>query len=69
MVKRELAQCLHDILLDLFGDLFRVRLVVRDAQRREIGAVDRVVNRDGDLILVAVGHPTGDASPHWLFLR
>ena len=66
MVERELAQCLHDILLNLFGDLFRVGLVVRDAQRGEIGAVDRIVDGKRDLILVAVGDPASNTSPHRL---
>ena len=70
MLLRELAQGLDDMLLD--GASLRVGVVgvVRDDGRREIGVVDRVVDRDGDFVTgVVVDGGTGNTSPHGLEAR
>ena len=63
----ELFECLNHIILDLCGILCRIFSVVGDHGRGEIGAIDRVVHRDGDLNgFTTERDHAGDTSPHWL---
>lgn len=67
MLDGELAEDLEDVLLNGFGILIRGVGVVGNSHRREIGAVDRVVDRNSDLKLrVVVDDSTGDTCPHRL---
>lgn len=67
MLDRELAESLHDNLLDLFAVPIGTVGVVRDPQGGEIRGVDGVVDGDGDLELCVVVHSrAGDTSPHRL---
>lgn len=67
MTDGELAQGLQDMLLDVLCIFVRVVGVVVDDPRREIGAVDRIVNGNGNLKLrVIVDDSARDGSPHRL---
>ena len=66
----ELAKSLKNIVLDLFCVLVWFIYVVWDLPIRIIGAIDRIVNRNCDLILCSViDHTACDTSPHRLHTR
>ena len=63
----ELAKGFDDMRLDSVGGFFRVIGVDGDDLRREIGVVNRIVNRYGDLEgRTAVDRRASNASPHGL---
>lgn len=63
----ELAKSLENDLFDLFCVLIWVVGVIWDDHRREIGAINRIVNRYCDLILgIVIYHSACDGGPHWL---
>ena len=67
MFLRELAQGIEDVLLDDFGLGIGLGGIVGDDGRREIGVVDRVVDRDGNFkASVVIDHRSGNTSPHRL---
>lgn len=67
MVGGKFAKSGNDMLLDGAGGFFRVIGIDRDGLRREVGVVDRIVNRYGDLISrTTVDRRASNASPHRL---
>jgi predicted house-cleaning noncanonical NTP pyrophosphatase (MazG superfamily) len=57
MLDGEFAECLEDGILEFLGILLRIVSAVRKDDGGEIGVVDRIVNRDRDLVLgVVVDH-------------
>ena len=63
----KLFERLEDVILDHSGIFFGVGGVVRHNSGGEIGAVDRVVNGDGDLKGFSADKDcAGDTSPHRL---
>jgi len=70
MLQRELAQDLEEGFFDLLGVDFWVVGFVRQDQASKIGAVDRIVDGDGDLKLgTIVDGGSRHASPHWLHYK
>ena len=67
MLGRELAEDLDGMFLDGSSLLFGVLGIVGDNGGREVGVVDRVVDRDRDFKAgVVVDHCAGYARPHRL---
>lgn len=63
----ELAKNLENKLLDFFRILIWVVWVVWDDHRREIGAINRIMNGHCDLILgIVIDHSACDCGPHRL---
>ena len=67
MFGRKFAKGVDDMRFDSVGGLFRVIGVDGDDLRREVGVVDRIVDRYRDLkARTAVDQRASDASPHGL---
>lgn len=67
---RELFEGLEDVTFDLGGNFCGVSRIVRNNGGSKIGAIDRVVNGDGDLKGLAAGKDRAcNTSPHRLDKR
>ena len=67
VLEGELAKSLENLLLDLFRVLIWGVWGVWDDHRREIGAINRIVNRHCDLILgIVIDHSPCYSGPHRL---
>ena len=65
----ELAQSVENVLLDLLGLRVGLGRVIGNRAGREVGVVDRIVDRDGDLKAgVVVDHGAGNTGPHGLMI-
>jgi hypothetical protein len=61
----ELAKSLENILFDLLSILIWIVWAVCEDYRREIGAINRIVNGHCDLILgIVIDHRACDGGPH-----
>lgn len=63
MLLGKLAKDLQDVLFDILGPGIGTK---SDHGGGEIGAVNRVMDGDGDLKLIGTGRMASDPSPHWL---
>ncbi len=67
MFVTEFAKSIQDMLFDGLSGLLEVCSRVRDYGGREVGTVDRVVNRNRNFELgVVIDWIAGNTSPHWL---
>lgn len=67
MFNRELAEDLKDVLFDGFRIFLWAVGIIRDNHRREVGAINRIMDRNSNLKLrVVIDDSTGNTSPHGL---
>lgn len=67
MLVGELAERLEDVLLDRYGLLLGISGIIRHDRRREVRAVNGVVDGHRNLVLgVVIDHTTCNTGPHGL---
>lgn len=67
MLDGEFTECLKDMLLDLLGVFLKIALHIGNGHGREVGAVDRIMDGDRDLVFgIVVDYVASDSCPHGL---